>query len=91
MNYWRRWRRFWRRRLIKQFGGKCQNCGGTRNLMFAHRHGAPYNFPKGRANGRGSVRRLTDVKREPHLYLLLCGSCHKRYDIGLLSIEGPVD
>ena len=63
-----------RKRLIKKFGGKCQICGTRSGLNFHHiRPTELYGV------GRGSWERLTDVKRNPKSYRLLCNSCHKKF------------
>lgn len=68
-----------RHTLIEQFGGKCANtlCQSDHQLEFAHRDHSQGDV---HGRGRGSVRRLTDVKKNSHLYVLLCKTCHLIYD-----------
>ena len=63
--------------LRNQFGGKCKNCGSKKKLEFAHilptelcgtKHG----------KGRGSDRRIFDIKNNPSSYVLLCSICHMK-------------
>jgi len=64
-----------RQELIDQFGGKCQNCGGTENLELAHKEPTGLN-----GRGRGSWHRYYDVRKNPEKYWLACKDCHKEYD-----------
>lgn len=73
--------------LIKQFGGKCVNCGTTENLQFAHIKETNLN-----GMGRGRKERYYDVLKNPNCYILLCGGesgrngCHEAYDNGFIKI-----
>lgn len=61
--------------LIDQFGGKCQECGDSNDLEFAHVK--PTDVV---GLGRGRNRRVLDVLKNPTHYRLLCHPCHKSYD-----------
>lgn len=63
-----------RRILIEEFGGKCVICNSTNDLVFHH------NKPtKVYGIGRGSYRRINDVRINRDCYQLLCESCHTEY------------
>lgn len=64
-----------RQELIDQFGGKCQKCGGTENLEFAHKEPTGLN-----GWGRGKWHRYYDVRKNPEKYWLACKDCHREYD-----------
>jgi len=61
--------------LIEQFGGKCQKCGSTENLEFAHKESTELD-----GSGRGMRRRVYDVIKHPEKYWLACPECHDEYD-----------
>jgi 5-methylcytosine-specific restriction endonuclease McrA len=65
--YWRRVRA----RLIEERGGRCERCGSTWALEFAHVK------PTGLSGrGRGYTQRVIDVRDHPDAYKLLCSVCH---------------
>lgn len=73
-----------RKELIEKFGEKCQNsrCGATYDLEFAHVK------PTGlRGRGRGRKERISDVRKHPECYRLLCGACHELFDDGGLELN----
>jgi len=72
-------------KLREFFGGKCQECGRTDRLEFAHIGETPLSR-KGR--GRGRKERYYDILRHPLCYKLLCHDCHRRLDIQLKSGSG---
>jgi hypothetical protein len=62
-----------------EWGNRCQKCGASgdvKKLEFAHVK------PTGLCGqGRGSVHRYYDIKRNPECYRLLCRQpCHKQFD-----------
>jgi len=64
-----------RKRLIQEFGGRCEECSTTENLEFAHKE------PTGLdGRGRGRKERVYDVIKNPEKYRLLCRDCHRVYD-----------
>ena len=63
--------------LREFFGEKCEQCGSTEDLQFAHRHGHETGL---NGSSRGSWYRFKDVALHPASYLLLCRSCHWKYD-----------
>lgn len=71
-NAWVNWR--WVL-LIEEYGGKCNACGDTDELEFAHIRPTGLN-----GCGRGKSRRLRDVLAHPDAYLLLCVECHEALD-----------
>jgi len=64
-----------RQELITQFGGKCQKCGSTQKLEFAHKEPTGLN-----GLGRGRKERYYDVIKNPEKYWLSCPDCHDEYD-----------
>jgi hypothetical protein len=62
-------------RLLEQHGGKCQTCGSTQDLEFAH-----IKPTKVKGKGRGMKERLWDIKKHPTPYTLLCNWCHAILD-----------
>lgn len=62
-------------RLLEMFGNRCQDCGDTYNLQFAHVMPTGLDGP-----GRGMRKRLMDVYRNPLHYNLLCKDCHDELD-----------
>jgi len=56
-----------KKKLIKQFGGKCIVCGKTTNLEFAHIKPTKLN-----GKGRGRKERYYDVLKNPDYYCLTC-------------------
>jgi len=69
------WYQVARENLISKRGGKCQTCGSTDRLEFAHLRPTGLN-----GMGRGFNRRVLDVLRHPRSYRLLCRSCHDAFD-----------
>lgn len=76
-----------REELVKKFGGCCRYCGrkewmvniktGNNILLeFAHKVGHRIS-----GNNRGRNQRILEVLRHPEWFLLLCHSCHLKYDI----------
>ena len=63
--------------LREFFGEKCEKCGSTEDLQFAHRHGHDTGLT---GPSRGSWYRFKDVALHPVSYLLLCRRCHFAYD-----------
>lgn len=72
--------------LVKEFGGKCRFCdaregsinpetGKERHLEFAHK----VNWRISGMN-RGRNQRILEIQRHKDRFLLLCTSCHRRYD-----------
>lgn len=61
--------------LIEEFGGACAHCADTLDLEFAHTKPTEC-----RGRGRGKERRLLDVLKHRHCYILLCMSCHDVFD-----------
>ena len=68
------WCRTERAALKKEFGGKCEFCGATRNLEFAHKRKSNL------GSGRGCAKRVRMVQDYPSGFLLLCEKCHEEYD-----------
>jgi hypothetical protein len=64
-----------RSRLIADFGGCCKVCGALTPLEWAHIKPTSVN-----GKGRGSFRRLRDVRKHPGCYLLVCAQCHAEMD-----------
>jgi len=64
-----------RKKLVEEFGGKCEECGVTSGLEFAHREETELD-----GWGRGRKERVYDVMKNPDKYRLLCKDCHKEYD-----------
>lgn len=69
------WVRDQREILIEIFGGCCKTCGGADTLEFAHLEPTDTT-----GLGRGSYKRVKDVKQNPQAYTLLCQPCHKEKD-----------
>lgn len=69
------WQRRLHRKIIKQFGGKCQGCGKTKSLQFAHTKTTELS-----GAGRGTIARLKDIMAHPKCYALFCRDCHLDYD-----------
>jgi len=61
--------------LRTQFGARCDLCGATKQLEFAHITPTGLN-----GEGRGGLKRAYDIRRHPSSYRLLCRPCHLRYD-----------
>jgi hypothetical protein len=74
-NYTNQWIKLKRQKLIDQFGGKCQKCGSTQKLEFAHKETTELN-----GRGRGRKERYYDVVKNPEKYWLTCPDCHDDYD-----------
>jgi hypothetical protein len=65
-----------RAQLLAARGGKCEDCGHTFKLQFAHLK------PTGLSGrGRGKWQRMRDVKKHPDAYRLLCWKCHLALDL----------
>ncbi len=66
------------------FDGKCDCCGATERLEFAHK-----DHTKGSLHGmgRGQAKRYLDVKKNPELYLLKCHDCHRDYDVNTKQLD----
>ena len=79
-----KWIKERRKRLIEEFGGKCEECPATSKLEFAHKEPTELS-----GWGRGRKERVYDVIKNPEKYRLLCKGCHKEYDQGLLKEEMP--
>ena len=60
-----------RKKLIKDFGGRCQKCGSVDKLVFHHTEPTKLS-----GSGRGRKERCYDVVHNPKSYQLLCGDCH---------------
>jgi len=72
-NHGNAWAKERRPELIQEFGGKCESCGSTLELQFAH-------VKETEAFGwsRGRKERLTDISQHRDSYLLLCEvPCHE--------------
>lgn len=71
---------------IKKFGGKCELCGSTYRLNFAHLMPTKLS-----GRGRGSQERAMDVRDHPENYALLCEKHHKSFDSNtlLLNLSKP--
>lgn len=84
------WYKKKRAELIQQFGGECMFCKTKQGeyswsdfnndyveviLEFAHKIGERIS---GMSRGRNA--RIREVVKEPHRFLLLCKSCHTKYD-----------
>ena len=67
----------------RRFGGKCEKCGSTENLEFAHIAKTPL-----KGKGRGSMHRYYDIKNHPMSYALMCHRCHEQEDILLNTYMG---
>jgi len=79
MSAWLRYRRRLREKLIAERGGACEECGDRDGpLEFAHVKPTAL-----RGEGRGSSKRVHDVRRHPECYRLLCKSCHDELDLGV--------
>lgn len=74
-------------------GGRCERCGSTECLEWAHviPNRELGTFPHCRVNGkrlgRGMPQRYHDIKRNPENYRLLCHACHVIEDT--LGTEPP--
>ncbi len=64
--------------IVKKLGGKCFDCGTTRDLEIHHIHGWKGKPTKGN-KGRGMLNRLTDWKREIKHLRLYCEKCHDKH------------
>lgn len=64
----------------------CVICGQIPN-EFAHIHDKPTMM---KSWGRGSVRRINDLLKNPKNYVPLCKSCHKRYDRNEIGVPTDV-
>ena len=61
--------------LRKEFGNRCEFCGYTSGLEFAHI------VPTGLMGmGRGKKKRYYNIVNNKTDYLLLCKDCHRRFD-----------
>lgn len=56
-----------KKKLLRQFGGKCVVCGTTDNLEFAHVKPTNLN-----GVGRGRKERYYDILKNPKCYALTC-------------------
>jgi len=66
-----------RMQLIAEFGGKCEECGATEKLEFAHKIGFRFKF----GNSRGKNHRILEVKKfKRDRFHLFCRKCHMAYD-----------
>jgi len=78
--YNNRWALVFRGILIERFGGKCEACGETFSLEFAHVKETPLPIKTrdktGRDRGRGRKERLSDVSLRSDCFILACRSCH---------------
>jgi len=68
--------------LRKARGNKCQYCGYSGYLEFAHiKKTKVHSVGNGRKRrGRGMVARYYDIKNNPESYRLLCRDCHDILD-----------
>lgn len=62
-------------RLKEARGYRCEHCSATEELEWAHKVPTKLN-----GMGRGQARRLFDIKKNPDKYLLLCKTCHRKFD-----------
>ena len=61
--------------LRKEFGNRCEFCGYTSELEFAHI------LPTGLMGmGRGKKKRYYNIVNHKPDYLLLCKDCHRKFD-----------
>lgn len=61
--------------LRADWGGRCEECGRTYDLEFAHIR------PNGlKGEGRGSRQRYYNIRKNPQDYRLLCRLCHHDFD-----------
>lgn len=60
--------------LRESRGNKCEVCGVTEGLEFAH---VKETSLKGR--GRGRKERYYDIIKNPESYKLVCSNCHKEH------------
>ena len=83
MKYAGRWLKRKFEELRRQFGGKCRNqeCSSTENLEFAHVKDTGL-----KGWSRGKKNRYYDILRNPDSYVLICKTCHKKYDKGELKL-----
>ena len=61
--------------LRAAFGGRCEECGSSSRLEFAHVISTGLN-----GRGRGMPQRVHDIRRHPECYRLLCRPCHLAFD-----------
>lgn len=61
--------------LISRFGGKCKECGGTKNLQFHHRDPKSKTFTIAGSMWNASQEKLEE---EVEKCDLLCENCHKK-------------
>jgi len=69
-----------RKTLIKAFYGKCWFCGSIEHLEFFHIIPTELN-----GRGRGFLKRMYDIAKNPTCYGLACKDCHYLYDNGILE------
>jgi len=68
---YQQWYRYHRELMIENFGGKCSICGNDHDFEFHHIKKTNIS-----GNGRGSYKRIMDVKLHYDCYILLCHNCH---------------
>lgn len=61
--------------LRQLFGGKCQHCGLTEHLEFAHVKDTGLD-----GAGRGKKTRYYNIKNNKDCYILLTKKCHREFD-----------
>ncbi len=65
------------KKLKRLLGRDCKECGTRRRLEFAH-------VKKTKLCGivgRGKSKRMYDIKNNLNCYILLCRSCHRKFDL----------
>ena len=63
--------------LRDERGNKCSRCPSTVDLEFAHvKPTSLY------GRGRGQMRRINDIRKNPDAYELMCKDCHSKFDRG---------
>lgn len=62
-------------KLRKERGSKCEECGSTIALQFAH-----IKETELKGGGRGRKERYYDIVKNPECYKLFCGYCHREFD-----------
>ncbi len=69
------WAKKQRALLLSKWGHTCFRCGSKVRLEFAHKRPTELH-----GQGRGRKERVSDVRRNPDAYVLLCHDCHAWFD-----------
>lgn len=69
--------------LLELFGKDCAVDGRSKDVQWAHLKPTELN-----GTGRSVTLRRRDIEKHPDCYIRLCRRCHRRFDRGLLIIDG---